>query len=247
MFPNTTFAATNNGWMEKEVFINYFEKSFLKTTNPSPKNPVLLIYNGHSSHIDIKLVEIAVRNNVTILLLPPHSSHLLQPMDLSVFKSIKNTWDQSLCTWTRNHKQQKLPKKELSKLICEIWLKLDKQIIINGFKKAGIYPFNRFVIDRKNFDPLSLKRWDTYQSENNHEPCSSSQSNMVINEPIAANENDLPSTETSSFEELLLSTMKQSNVEKTTSKRKVRFGASVITTEEAIKKKITKITKAKAV
>lgn len=56
LFPGTTYAATNNGWMEKEVFINYFEKSFIKTTAPSPGNPVLLIYDGHSSHIDLKLV-----------------------------------------------------------------------------------------------------------------------------------------------------------------------------------------------
>jgi len=27
------------------------------------------------------------------MLLPPHSSHLLQPLDPAVFKSIKNEWD----------------------------------------------------------------------------------------------------------------------------------------------------------
>ncbi|CAI6370859.1 unnamed protein product [Macrosiphum euphorbiae] len=95
---------------------------------------------------------------MTILLLPPHSSHLLQPM--SVFKSIKTTYDQRLCTWIRNHKQQKLPRQELLKIVREIWLQLDKSIIINGFKKAGIFPFNNSVIDRTQFDPLSLKRWD---------------------------------------------------------------------------------------
>jgi len=87
-FAGTTYAATNNGWMEKEVFLNYFEKSFLKTTSPSPENPILLIYDGHLSHVDLSLMEMAVKNNVTILLLPPHSSHLLQPMDLAVFKSV---------------------------------------------------------------------------------------------------------------------------------------------------------------
>ncbi|XP_029348308.1 jerky protein-like [Acyrthosiphon pisum] len=92
LFPGTIYAATNNGWMEKEVFVNYFHKSFIKTTNPSPQNPILLIYDGLSSHINIQLVEIARANNVTILLLPPHSSHLLQPMDLSVFKSIKTSY-----------------------------------------------------------------------------------------------------------------------------------------------------------
>jgi len=102
-FPGTTYAATTNGWMERDVFLNYFEKSFLITAQPTLYNPVLLIYDGHSSHVDLKLIEIAINNNVTILLLPPHSSHLLQPMDLAVFKSVKTTWDQRLCTWNRHH------------------------------------------------------------------------------------------------------------------------------------------------
>jgi hypothetical protein len=72
------------GWKNK-FFYNYFEKSFIKSTNPIPENPVLLIYNGHSSHVDLKLIDTAIKNNVTIMLLLPHSSHLLQPLDLAVF------------------------------------------------------------------------------------------------------------------------------------------------------------------
>jgi len=124
--------------MEKAVFLNYFEKSFLKITSPSPENPILLIYDGHSSYVDLSLMEMAFKNNVTILLLPPHFSHLLQPMDLAVFKSVKSTWDQRLCNWSRHHQGQKLPKAEPSKLICEIWADMNIQIIKNGLKKAYI-------------------------------------------------------------------------------------------------------------
>lgn len=46
-FPDTTYAATKNGWMERDVFQNFFEKSFLRTVQPTPANPVLLIYDGH--------------------------------------------------------------------------------------------------------------------------------------------------------------------------------------------------------
>lgn len=59
LFPNTTFAASNNGWMDKEIFINYFQKSSIETTNPSPENLVLVIYDSHLSRIDITLIEIA--------------------------------------------------------------------------------------------------------------------------------------------------------------------------------------------
>jgi len=159
-FPGTTYVATTNGWMEKEVYYNYFEKSFIKSPNPTPENPVLLIYDWHSSHVDLKLIDTTIKNNVTIMLLPPHSSYLLQPLDLAVFKSIKNEWDKLLCSWCRNHQGQKLPKSELSKTICNIWITLDPQIIKNGFRKSGIYPFNRTVVERSKFDPLKLSRYD---------------------------------------------------------------------------------------
>lgn len=66
-------------------------------------------------------MEIAVKNNVTILLLPPYSSYLLQPIDLAVLGLVKSTWDQRLCNRSRHHQGQKLSKADLSKLIGEIW------------------------------------------------------------------------------------------------------------------------------
>lgn len=95
-------------------------------------------------------------------------------MDLAVFKSVKTTWDQRLCTWNRQHYGKKLPKQELSKIICNIWATLDEKIIQNGFKKAGIYPYNYYTIDPSQFDPLSLSRWNlrntvvTDQTDINH-------------------------------------------------------------------------------
>lgn len=161
-------------------------------------------------------------------------------MDLSVFKSIKSSWDQRLCTWTRNHKQNKLPKKEFTKIVSEIWIELDKGIIINGFKKAGIHPFNKMVINRTKFDPLSLKRWDGYLitvSNNNcdNQVASTSHFNITKEQTKAStsqledqttpntniNSDLIPSSQ--SFEELLLNVMKQSDVIKTTTKRKVGY------------------------
>lgn len=84
------------GW-KLQFFFNYIEKSFIPFTNPSAENPILLIHDVHASHVSLNLIEMAKKNHLTIILLPPtHSSHLLQPLDLSVFKLLKNTWDQRL-------------------------------------------------------------------------------------------------------------------------------------------------------
>lgn len=157
----TNYAATKRGWMETEVFENYFIKTFVPDTrlNIPHNQPILLLYDGHSTHITVKIIEHARANNTTIIKLPPHSSHLLQPLDLSVMKPMKDNWDRSLVKWQRLHYGSKLPKKEFSRLITEIWHNLDRITIRNGFSKGGIYPLKYDAVPQEKFDQMAWARW----------------------------------------------------------------------------------------
>lgn len=44
--------------------------------------------------------------------------------------------------------------------IGELWKKLDTDIV----RKAGIFPFNKDIIPREQFDKLSLERWKNHQN-----------------------------------------------------------------------------------
>lgn len=75
-YPGTTYAATKKGWMETAVFQNYFERSFLKIIGS--ERPVLVIYDGHSTHLSVNLIKKAIEEQVTIIKLPQViSSNLL--------------------------------------------------------------------------------------------------------------------------------------------------------------------------
>ena len=50
---------------------------------------VLVIYDGHGSRLTFKTVEVAMENNIKIVFLPPNCSHILQPLEVAVFKPIK--------------------------------------------------------------------------------------------------------------------------------------------------------------
>ena len=50
---------------------------------------MLLIEDGHASHITIDVIELARANNIHLLCLPSHTSHILQPLDIGVFHSFK--------------------------------------------------------------------------------------------------------------------------------------------------------------
>ncbi|XP_022827114.1 uncharacterized protein LOC111356860 [Spodoptera litura] len=152
-----TYAASTKGWMESEIFHNYFEKVLIPSLGE--KRPALIIYDGHSTHVDARVVELAVRNNITIIKLPPHTSHLLQPLDISVFKSFKAIWDAKLVEWQRRNVGTKMPKNVFAKTMADTWQQTNPEVIKSGFKKAGIYPFNANVIPIDKYDPDAYQRY----------------------------------------------------------------------------------------
>lgn len=228
-FPGLAYAATPNGWMDTETFTNYFERQFLKVI---PKErPVVLIYDGHSSHTSLKLIETAMQEKVVILKLPPHTSHLLQPMDLSVFKSLKHKYDEKLIAWQRKNYGVKASKSVFSSLISRSWTQFDKTNIISGFKKAGIFPFSDKVIPDEKYEPGALERFKRFQHAS---ALAVEQSSLRENVEDTSVQADKASSADGSFEQILLEHVKQNSTASKEKRRKVCPGAEVITSAEAL-------------
>ena len=65
------------------LFTTWF-KHFIRSSGASKINPVLLILDGHSTHTkNIELIDLSRENGVVLLCLPPHCSHIMQPLDVS--------------------------------------------------------------------------------------------------------------------------------------------------------------------
>lgn len=255
-FPGTAYAASPNGWMETELFKNYFLKTLIPALGE--ERPALVVYDGHSTHISVDIVETALAHDITILKIPAHTSHLLQPLDLSVFKSFKNKWDAMVTTWQRQHIGQKLPKSLFSQYLGDTWTKVSEDVIKSGFTKGGIHPFNPNVIPEQNFSQESLQRWREHkqkqlrneinednivQVENEtpetERPATQevSVNNSILSAPSTSRDPDpqSPDVQTSrkiSIEDIILSTIHQKNMPPKQRKRKVASGAEVITSAE---------------
>ena len=50
---------------------------------------MLVLFDGHKSHVNLALHEWGRENNVIFFVLPPHTSHLLQPLDVGCFAPLK--------------------------------------------------------------------------------------------------------------------------------------------------------------
>ena len=51
--------------------------------------PAVIIWDCHASHFDPLTAAFAAQNGITLLAIPPHSSHLVQPIDRQFFKKVK--------------------------------------------------------------------------------------------------------------------------------------------------------------
>ena len=63
----------------------------------------LLILDGHESHHSLGFQELCKENNIYTLCMPPHSSHLLQPLDVGCFSPLKRAYSREIEALIRHH------------------------------------------------------------------------------------------------------------------------------------------------
>ena len=136
---------SESGWMDQELFSNWFLHQFLK--HAVSTWPILLMLDGHSSHYNLDLVQSAAENDVIIFCLPPHTTADSQPLDTSCFGPLKVYWSEACRQFMFNNPGRVVSKFQFLKLFSEAWSKgISINNITSGFRSTGIYPFNRSAV-----------------------------------------------------------------------------------------------------
>lgn len=87
------YRCSKNGWINEELFVDWL-KFFANFTKPSETEPILLILDNHCSYISLRSNEFCKNNNIVMLSLPPHGSHRIQPLDVSIYGLFKAAFRQ---------------------------------------------------------------------------------------------------------------------------------------------------------
>lgn len=150
--PGTLSTCHKSGWMQLELFTQWFEH-FLLHTQASKSNPALLILDGHKTHTqNITVIDRARENGVTILCLPPHTSHRMQPLDVSFMAPLTTFYTQEVEMWLRNHPGRCVTISEVGSLFGKAYLRASTPLnAINGFLKTGLCPLNPTVFTEDMF------------------------------------------------------------------------------------------------
>ena len=83
------FGVSKKGWTNEDLGLSWLTQLFEpKTRSKAGNNKRLLIVDGHSSHMNMKFIEYCDTHNILLGILPPHSTHRLQPLDVAVFSPL---------------------------------------------------------------------------------------------------------------------------------------------------------------
>ena len=141
--------------------------------NLSLTKKMVLIMDGHKSHVSLEIVLKAKSYGMDMISFPTCTSHELQPLDVSCFKSFKLSFRAYRDAWRAKNIGKMVEKQELAKWMSLALKKalIEKNICI-GFRTVGILPLNKEAMEGKMgastiFQHSQIRResWETLEED----------------------------------------------------------------------------------
>lgn len=147
---------TANGWTTNDQCQYWFENVLVPQVNEkrlSPDERVLLIFDGHHSHLTDELYDLGCVHNIDFYLLPSHTTHKLQPLDIGCFGPMQKKWLERV----ENIVLETGHRVERDDFVVE-YLKVrdqcvTKEVIMAAWRKTGLVPFNPDIFTEADFAP----------------------------------------------------------------------------------------------
>lgn len=76
------------------MFIKNIET--LRISTNKPNQTVILLFDGHCSHISLHILNLAIEKNIVLVKFPSHLTDRLQPLEKCVFGPLKTEWNKLL-------------------------------------------------------------------------------------------------------------------------------------------------------
>ncbi|KAJ8891144.1 hypothetical protein PR048_010658 [Dryococelus australis] len=160
MKPNKVVAEIGKKFIYSRTYTEHGETMtlfFLDSTDDSHK-PKLLLMDSHGAHIMPQVSEFAKENDIYILTFQSHTTHILQPLDVCVYKALKSPRQKELDDYMTEHTQHARPNKQVFHPTYQVpFIKaMSDKNIRNAFRTRGIVPTDRTVIPKEKLVPLLL-------------------------------------------------------------------------------------------
>jgi hypothetical protein len=139
-------AVTDNGWTTNEIGVEWLKHFIKHTEGKGVGARRLLILDGHESHHSLEFQELCKENNIYTLCMPPHSSHLLQPLDVGCFSPLKRAYSREIEALIRYHINHITKLEFLPAFKAAFERSFTSANICSAFRGAGLIPLQPDVV-----------------------------------------------------------------------------------------------------
>jgi len=146
---NWGIGRSDSGWMVSEVFYEFVANVFHPFLIQSGiEFPVILFVDGHKSHLTYHLSILCNNLKIILIALYPNATRILQPADVAAFRPLKGGWKKGVFEWRNENPHCAITKKDFAPILQKVINKtIRPEILMNGFKACGLYPWNPDQID----------------------------------------------------------------------------------------------------
>ena len=141
---------SESGCMTGEIFYTWISDFFhgeLRDSNIA--RPVLLLLDGPSSHLNLDTLYFARDNGILLFCLPPHSSDIMQPLDVVVFKPLEDACHDAYRECWEYISETDMPEKYFPYVFMKaLQASSLSGNAISGFQATGLVPYNPTAIKR---------------------------------------------------------------------------------------------------
>jgi hypothetical protein len=135
-------ALSENGWTNNKLGLDWLKHFNEHTTNRSTGPYRLLILDGHESHQSTDFRAYYKEKNTIPLYMPPHSSHLLQPLNIGCFGPLKKAYGREIERLMRRSRTHITKTQFFPAFYTAHKATIIERNIRGGFRGARLTPFN---------------------------------------------------------------------------------------------------------
>jgi hypothetical protein len=142
-------SSSPTGWTNNEIGLAWLRQVFDRFSKQKARRKYrLLILDGHGSHVTMDFINYCDQNKILLAVLPPHSTHTLQPLDKVIFKPLSSAYSKELTTYLHSGQGLSVVKKsDFFHLFWKAWTStFTEGLILRSFEATGISPLQPNVI-----------------------------------------------------------------------------------------------------
>jgi hypothetical protein len=150
------YRCSENGWTNETLFLEWLQR-FTTFAKPSAEEPVLLILDNHASHISHDIYKHCKSHNIQMLSLPPHTSHRMQPLDVTFYGPLKAAYKKESDCFMKSHLAERITPYDVASLFNKAYSNVASiSKGESGFRVTGIFPMNSNVFSDEDFLPAEI-------------------------------------------------------------------------------------------